>query len=136
MIKNIIAAVILSLMVTGCVGAGYTVSDSNSYSVLKEGRIINVRRVLLKDNGLGTIGGALIGGLLGNRIGSGTGNKLATASGAILGGVAGNQINQKEGSEIKIRLNDGTLIKAVLDNYYYRVGDRVTVEFRNGKIGK
>jgi uncharacterized protein YcfJ len=43
-------------------------------------------------NYLGIGAGALIGGLVGNQIGSGNGKKLATVAGAIGGGYLGNQI--------------------------------------------
>jgi uncharacterized protein YcfJ len=48
-------------------------------------------------NYLGIGAGALIGGLVGNQIGSGNGKKLATVAGAIGGGYLGNQIaNQQQ----------------------------------------
>lgn len=43
------------------------------------------------------IGGAVIGGLLGNTVGGGTGRTLATAAGAIAGGAAGNSIGEVAG---------------------------------------
>jgi uncharacterized protein YcfJ len=36
--------------------------------------------------------GAVVGGLLGNQVGSGNGRKLATVAGMIGGGMLGNQI--------------------------------------------
>lgn len=41
----------------------------------------------------GVLGGAAVGGILGNQIGGGTGKSLATAAGAGLGAAAGTQIN-------------------------------------------
>jgi len=43
----------------------------------------------------GTGIGAVVGGLLGNRIGGGTGKVLATVAGAAAGGYAGNKIEQR-----------------------------------------
>src|SRR6185437_9338160 len=43
----------------------------------------------------GTAIGAVVGGLLGNRIGGGSGKVLATVAGAGAGGYAGNKIEQK-----------------------------------------
>lgn len=40
----------------------------------------------------GTVGGAVIGGLLGSVVGGGRGRTVATAAGAGLGGYAGNQM--------------------------------------------
>jgi len=43
---------------------------------------------------IGTATGALVGGLLGNQIGKGTGKKIATVAGAAAGGYAGNKVQQ------------------------------------------
>ena len=43
----------------------------------------------------GTIAGAIVGGALGNRAGSGDGKKLATVAGAIAGGYAGREIDRR-----------------------------------------
>ncbi|WP_457390541.1 glycine zipper 2TM domain-containing protein [Roseateles sp. P5_E1] len=47
-----------------------------------------------KGSGLGVVGGAVIGGLLGNQVGGGTGKKLATVGGAAAGGYAGNEVEK------------------------------------------
>ncbi|PXX97312.1 glycine zipper 2TM domain-containing protein [Halomonas sp. LBP4] len=66
---------------------------------------------------IGTGGGAVIGGLLGNQIGGGSGRRLATAAGAIGGAVAGSNIeesaNRVAAWEIEIRRDDGQHIVVV-----------------------
>jgi len=47
-----------------------------------------------KGSGLGVVGGAVIGGLLGHQIGGGAGKKLATVGGAAAGGYAGNEVEK------------------------------------------
>jgi len=42
--------------------------------------------------GVGTLGGAAVGGLLGSHIGKGSGNLAATAAGVVIGGWLGNEI--------------------------------------------
>lgn len=42
--------------------------------------------------GVGTLGGAAVGGLLGSRVGKGSGRLAATAAGVVLGGWLGNEI--------------------------------------------
>lgn len=44
---------------------------------------------------LGSAAGAVVGGLLGNQVGGGTGKKLATAAGAIGGGLAGREVQER-----------------------------------------
>ncbi|HVO16632.1 MAG TPA: RT0821/Lpp0805 family surface protein [Alphaproteobacteria bacterium] len=43
---------------------------------------------------VGTLGGAAIGGLIGNQFGKGTGRALATTGGVLVGGLIGNQIGK------------------------------------------
>ena len=62
-------------------------------------------------SGVGAVGGAVVGGLLGNQVGSGHGRQLATVAGAIGGAFAGNQIEGKvktvRSYDITVRMNDG-----------------------------
>ena len=64
-----------------------------------------------KASGLGAVGGAVIGGLLGNQIGGGTGKKIATVGGAVAGGMAGNEIEKRQKSHrvwvVRVKLDDG-----------------------------
>jgi len=47
-----------------------------------------------KGSGLGVVGGAVLGGLLGHQVGGGAGKKLATVGGAAAGGYAGNEVEK------------------------------------------
>ena len=64
-------------------------------------RVVGVRSELRKGegSGLGAVGGAVIGGLLGNQIGGGNGKKIATVGGVVAGGLAGNEIEKHNRSE-------------------------------------
>lgn len=65
-----------------------------------------------KSSGLGIAGGAVIGGLLGNHVGSGNGRTLATVAGAVGGGYAGNKVEQNSKSttvtDVRVRMSNGT----------------------------
>ena len=92
--------------------------------------------------GIGAIGGAIAGGVLGNQVGSGTGRAAATVGGAVAGGVIGHQVEQRvRGGQanantqyrFRVRMDDGsyqTYTQERHDNI--RVGDRVRVE--NGQV--
>ncbi len=58
------------------------------------------RRVTRQDNGapIGTVLGAIAGGVLGHQVGGGRGRDVATAGGAIVGGLLGNQIDRDNGN--------------------------------------
>jgi len=65
-----------------------------------------------KASGLGVIGGAVVGGLLGNQVGGGSGKKLATVGGAVAGGYAGNEIEKRSKSHkvwiVRLSYKDGS----------------------------
>jgi outer membrane lipoprotein SlyB len=79
------------------------------------GNIESIRTITTRarGSGIGAGAGALLGGLLGNQVGSGNGRTLATAAGAVGGAVMGNQVegNMKATTsyEIRVRLDDGKL---------------------------
>jgi len=63
-------------------------------------------------SGLGAVGGAVVGGLLGNQVGGGRGKDVMTVVGAVGGGVAGNEVEKRvkatKSYEVTVRLNDGS----------------------------
>lgn len=80
---------------------------------------------------VGTIGGALIGGLLGNQVGQGSGRTAATVVGAAGGAYAGNRLAAGNTSLvwiIGIRYDDGSLATVQqASTPAVRIGDRVRV---------
>ena len=88
--------------------------------------------------GIGAIGGAIAGGVLGNRVGSGSGRTAATIGGAVIGGVVGHQVEKRvrdrgDAYRIRVRMDDGsyqTITQETHDNI--QVGERVRVE--NGRV--
>jgi len=98
------------------------------------GNVESVREIKQRaqGSGLGAAGGAVIGGLLGNQVGGGSGRTIATAAGAIGGAVVGNQVegNMKATTsyEIRVRLDDGTLRTFRQSSApAWRSGDRVRI---------
>jgi outer membrane lipoprotein SlyB len=98
------------------------------------GNIESIRTITTRasGSGLGAAGGAVLGGLLGNQVGSGNGRNLATVAGAVGGAVVGNQVegNMKatQSYEIRVRLDDGTL-RTFHQNSApsWRTGERVRI---------
>jgi outer membrane lipoprotein SlyB len=62
-------------------------------------------------SGLGAVGGAVVGGLLGNQVGSGNGRTLATVAGAVGGSYAGNRVERnmhaQTVTDVRVRMADG-----------------------------
>ncbi|MFJ7566709.1 glycine zipper 2TM domain-containing protein [Herminiimonas sp. NPDC097707] len=98
------------------------------------GRVESVRSVqtAAKPSGVGVVGGAVVGGLLGNQIGNGSGRSLATVAGAVGGGFAGNEIEKRTRTastyEVRVRMEDGKIRTFPYDNQpNWSTGDRVRV---------
>ena len=81
--------------------------------------------------GLGAVGGAVVGGLLGHQMGGGNGKKVTTVLGAVGGGVAGNEVEKHARAttvyQVKVRMEDGSL-RTITQNSAPAVGQKVTVE--------
>jgi len=98
------------------------------------GVIDSIREVTTKGegSGLGVVGGAIVGGLLGNQVGAGNGKDVATVAGAVGGAVAGNQIEKSVKStksyNITVLFEDGsTRVINEENGAAWRPGDRVKV---------
>ena len=61
----------------------------------------------------GIVGGAVVGGLIGNQIGGGSGRTLATVGGAVAGGYVGNEVQKQVTSKTvwvtRVRMKDGSV---------------------------
>ncbi len=77
------------------------------------GRVEGVRTVEVgaKPSGVGVVAGAVVGGLLGNQVGGGSGKTLATVAGAVGGGYAGNEIEKRARKDVMydvdVRMENG-----------------------------
>ena len=84
---------------------------------------------------LGTVTGAVIGGVLGNQVGGGTGKKLATLAGAAAGGYAGNKVqgdmqakDTYTTTERRCHTVFDTSQKVIGYDVTYRLGDKESTE--------
>lgn len=82
-------------------------------------------------SGLGVVGGAVVGGLVGSQIGGGNGKNAMAVLGAVGGGVAGNEIEKRARAttvyQVRVRMDDGTL-RTVTQNTAPAIGQKVVVE--------
>ncbi|HEY6087647.1 MAG TPA: glycine zipper 2TM domain-containing protein [Burkholderiaceae bacterium] len=81
--------------------------------------------------GLGVVGGAVLGGVLGHQVGGGSGKSVATVLGAVGGGVAGNEVEKHARAttvyQVSVRMDDGSL-RTVTQSTAPTRGQKVTVE--------
>jgi outer membrane lipoprotein SlyB len=128
----------IALLAAGLLGAGCAANSPDRKTgeelEVRMGVVEEVRRVPLPSSGgyIGTLGGAAAGGIAGGTMGSGRGSQAASVAGAVAGSVAGraleNAVSAREGLEISVRLDSGTLI-AVLQplGEAFKAGERVRV---------
>lgn len=136
----IAVAAAATLGLSACATTGYPSTYGTGYPTTSYpsqhqgyGTIQDVSAVTLNGSiGLGTVGGAIIGGAVGSQIGDGNGQKLATIGGAIAGGLIGREVEQRHntpatGQRITVRLDNGYNVTVVQPGYSFRRGDRVVV---------
>ena len=81
-------------------------------------------------SGIGVVGGAVVGGVLGNQVGHGDGRKVATVIGAVGGAAAGNEVEKyvksSKSYEITVRFDDGSSrVITEPETTTWRAGDKV-----------
>ncbi len=134
----IISSLVVTALLAGCVssksGEVYSRDEARQVMTVQLGVVEFVKEVQVEGekSGLGTTGGAVIGGVAGSTIGGGKGSTLAALGGAIIGGIAGNIVEEKltdfDGLEITVKLDSGEAIAVVQANdVLFAVGDRVRV---------
>ncbi len=128
------------VLATACTGtpanstySGYGVGRT---AYVTYGTIVSMRNVVVQggDSGVGTIGGAALGGVAGSFIGGNSfrGNLLGAVGGALLGGLVGNtaesELSKGNAVEFIIRQDDGQTISVVQTNENnFRPGQRVAI---------
>ncbi|MHB1229768.1 MAG: outer membrane lipoprotein [Halothiobacillus sp.] len=130
---------VVSVLLGGCVtplsSDVYGRNAAMQMQTVQYGTIESLRGVQIAgaQSPLGMIGGAVVGGLLGNSVGGGRGRDLATVGGVIAGGVAGSAIQegvtQQNGVEIIVRLDNGRTVSIVqaVGAQMFSLGQRVQV---------
>jgi outer membrane lipoprotein SlyB len=116
-------------------GAGdYTMHEAQGEQQVRFGVVESVREVRIDpyDSGVGTVGGAMVGGIAGSHVGGGSGEVVGAIAGTILGGIIGQNIeksaNTRMGIEVTVLLDSGKYVAIVQQaDEVFRAGDRVRV---------
>ncbi len=112
----LIAAVAGAVSLTGCVVANpNTVSayDAQRMSTVVDATVLSVSPVTLqgRDTGVGTVSGAVIGGIAGSNVGGYRTGGILGVAGAVVGGLVGNAVErdatQQQGVQILLQLRNG-----------------------------
>jgi outer membrane lipoprotein SlyB len=114
----------------------YGYQGCQSCGVVQQVQQVYVQQQGTNNSGIGTVIGAVAGGILGSTIGHGRGNTAATVGGAVIGGVVGNQVGQANSTpggtvpawQIVIRLDNGQYATVTqIPNPGVRPGDYVVI---------
>ena len=143
-LKRGFAVAFIGVAVAGCATQSassgvYNAGQVQREQVVRFGTVESVRQVAIQrpDSGVGTLGGAAVGGVAGSAIGAGRGSILGAIVGAVAGGVAGNAIengaDRRPGYELTVRLDDGEMRAIVQEaDEPFNPGDRVRILSRGG----
>lgn len=134
--RQLIILSFVSVFLAACAssnsGSVYTRDDARKVQTIKTGVVESVRTVQIEGTKtpIGTVAGGAIGGIAGSSVGGGRGSSIATVLGAVVGGIAGaaseEAITRKDGLEITVKLDGGSLIAIVQEaDEVFKPGDRV-----------
>lgn len=140
--KRLLPVLAISMLtLAGCAntapysGNVYSGDQAKSAQNVTFGTITALRQVQIQADSragglLGSGGGAVIGGLLGNQVGGGSGRELATVAGALGGAVVGTKAeeaaNRMTAWEMEIRQDNGQNVVVVQKaDQNFEVGQRV-----------
>ena len=137
-LKWVVAAALGTLALGGCAyhggSADYRGYETRGEQSVRFGVVESVREVRIdpRETGVGTAGGAVLGGLAGSNVGGGSGQIAGAIGGAILGGIIGQNIeksaNERRGLEVTVLLDTGKYIAIVQEaDELFRSGDRVRI---------
>jgi len=137
-IKLLAASAIALLLLSGCTQMynSNEVSLANTDEILtyKTGVVTNVKYVVLKDNGSGTMIGAMTGTVLGSLFGNGKGNVLSTLLGGLGGAYVGTELDKANGEELFIKLDDGRNIVIIAKGVNIHPGDKVRIIMNGSQV--
>lgn len=133
---QLLAVGILSLFLAACAssnsGSVYSRDEARKVQTVRTGVVESVRQVKLEGtkSPVGTIAGGAVGGIAGSSVGGGRGSAIATVIGAVAGGLLGSAaeegITRKDGLEITVKLDGGSMVAVVQEaDDPFKAGDRV-----------
>lgn len=129
---------LLSVLTVACASSNsgnvYKRDDARKVQTVRTGVVESVRTVKLEGtkSPVGTIAGGAVGGIAGSSVGGGRGSAIAAVIGAVVGGLAGSAaeegITRKDGLEITVKLDGGSMIAIVQEaDEAFSPGDKVRI---------
>lgn len=124
-------------------GSVYSRDQARQEQSVRMGVVDSVRQVQIEGtrSGIGPAAGAVVGGIAGSTVGQGKGAAAGAVLGSVAGGIAGQAAEQigtrKDGIEITVRLDNGSLVAITqeADATTFNPGDRVRI-LSSGSISR
>ena len=133
--KSKIALIALAFILSGCTqmykSNEVTLNETNEVLTYQTGTVQGIKKVVIKDDGSGTMVGAYSGTVLGSMIGGGRGNIFSTLIGGLTGAFAGYEADKANGEELFIKLDNGKNIVVIVKDVKIKKGDKVRI-IKNG----
>lgn len=135
-ITRLLTLLSLSFFLAACAssnsGSVYSRDEARKTQTVRMGVVESVRQVRIEGtkSPVGTIAGGAVGGIAGSSVGGGRGSAAAAVIGAVVGGLAGSAaeeaLTRKDGLEITVKLDNGTLLAVVQEaDVAFSPGERV-----------
>lgn len=135
-ITRLFALLLLSFFLAACAssnsGSVYSRDEARKTQTVRMGVVESVRQVRIEGtkSPVGTIAGGAVGGIAGSSVGGGRGSAVAAVIGAVVGGLAGSAaeegLTRKDGLEITVKLDNGSLLAVVQEaDVAFNPGERV-----------
>ncbi|MDZ4099248.1 MAG: glycine zipper 2TM domain-containing protein [Methylophilaceae bacterium] len=135
-ISRLLILLSLSFFLTACAssnsGSVYSRDEARKTQTVRMGIVESVRQVRIEGtkSPIGTVAGGAVGGIAGSSVGSGRGSAVAAVIGAVVGGLAGSAaeegLTRKDGLEITVKLDNGTMLAVVQEaDVAFNPGERV-----------
>lgn len=143
---KLLAVACICLFVAACAssnsGSVYKRDDARKVQTVRTGVVESVRTVKLEGtkSPIGTVAGGAVGGIAGSTVGGGRGSAIMAVIGAVAGGLAGSAAEEvatrKDGLEITVKLDGGSLIAIVQEaDEAFAPGERVRI-VENGETSR
>ena len=142
-ITQMLTVVAISTLLGACAssnsGQVYNRDEARKVQTVRTGVVESVRQIKLEGTKtpIGTVGGAAVGGIAGSTVGGGRGSAIVAVIGAIIGGIAGSAAEEgftrKDGIEITVKLDSGTMLAVVQEaDDQFTPGEKVRLLENNG----
>lgn len=137
-ISKLLVIAFLAILTAACASSNsgnvYKRDDARKVQTVRTGVVESVRTVKLEGtkSPVGTLAGGAVGGIAGSSVGGGRGSAIAAVIGAVVGGLVGSAaeegLTRKDGLEITVKLDGGTMIAIVQEaDEQFNPGDRVRI---------